>query len=237
MNITAFEILAYMRQSTWMAAMVLVALVGGYLLIEPAISHSQATDQFTITQGVTAEISFVATAADVSLSGIPGITGGSSNGSTQVRVYTNNAEGYTMTLTASGSPAMQGNTQGGSIRDFSTTTTGWMAEPSYDFNGAAVPTNSAGFGYSVKASTTGEVDPSFRDNGSICNSGSNETAGQCWIGASTTSYTIINRSSETPGSGATTTLFFRTIINSNPSPAIPEDTYVATTTLTATVNP
>jgi hypothetical protein len=237
MNITlatVHEHFRSMRHSTLLALVALAGLFAMYVLVEPTVSRSQAFDQFIITQTVTAEIAFLAATNDVTMdTSIPGITGGTANGATQVRVYTNNVEGYSMTMRASSSPAMQGNTQGGSIRDFSTTTSGWMAEPSYDFT---VPANSAGFGYTVKASTTGEVDPSFRDNGSICNTGANESAGQCWIGASTTAYTIVNRATETTASGATTTIFFRTTIQSNPSPSIPEDTYVATTTLTATAN-
>lgn len=241
MNITIYDAVAYMRQSVSLAAIALLGLIGGYLLLEPAISHSQATakDQFTVTQSITSEISFAGTAADVTMdTSIPGITGGTANGATQVRVYTNDSAGYSMTILASSSPAMQGNTQGGSIRDFSTTTTGWMAEPAHTFDATTVPVNSAGFGYSVYASSTNDVDPSFSHDGSnVCGTGgATETEKACWIGASTTAYTIVNRTSETEGSGATTTIFFRTVIRSSPSPSIPEDTYVSTTTLTATTN-
>lgn len=233
-NISSLDVLSMARRSTWLAGLTLFALLASYLLLEPAISHSQVRSQFTVTQVVTAEISFAQSATNITMSpSLPGITGGTANGSTQVRVYTNRSNGYNMTMLASSSPAMQGNTQGGNIRDFSTTSVGWMAVPSYAFT---VPANSAGFGYTVKASTTGEVTQAFRDNGTICNTGSNETAAKCWIDASTTARTIINRSTPTAASGASTTLFFQTTINSNPSPSIPEDTYVSTTTLTASVN-
>lgn len=232
--LTPLETLRSLRESTLAAMLCLVAVLGGYLVLEPGIIHSQVYSQFTTTQVVTAEISFAAPANNVTMdTTIPGLTGGSANGATNVRVYTNNGLGYTMTMTASTSPAMQGNTLGGSIRDFSTTTTGWMATPSYNFT---VNANDAGFGYTVKASTTSDVAQAFMDNGSVCNAGSNVTAGQCWIGASTTPRTIINRATPTAASGATSTIFLRTTINSNPSPAIPATTYVATTTLTATTN-
>ncbi len=232
-HITLSDLLEYSRQSVALALIALLGLLSTYMLAEPVVTGA-VQDQFLINQTVTSEISFVASPADVTMdTSIPGITGGTANGATQVRVYTNDSAGYNMTIVASGSPAMQGNTQGGSIRDFSTTTSGWMAEPSYDFT---VPSNSAGFGYSVKASTTGEVDASFRDNGADCNTGAGETAGQCWIGASTTAFMIVNRGTETAASGATTTIFFRTVIQSSPAPAIPEDSYRATTTLTAVTN-
>lgn len=232
--ITFTEVMQWIQRSSLVAGIVLVALFSVYVVSEPVITHSQATDQFTISQSVTAEISFVTPTSDVTMSpSIPGITGGTANGSAQVRVYTNNNTGFNMTIQASSSPAMQGNVFGGSIRDFATTTSGWMAEPAYDFT---VPANSAGFGYNIQATSSTDLDQSFLNNGSICNAGSSQTSGQCWIGASTTAFTIINRSTQTAASGATSTIYFRTTINSTPSPAIPEDTYVATTTLTATVN-
>lgn len=234
--LSALETLRTLRHSSVVATVVFAALLGTYFMFEPAITHSQVYDQFTISQAVTAEISFLAPTADVTMSpSIPGLTGGSAAGSAQIRVYTNNGAGFNMTIQASSSPAMQGNTQGGSIRDFSTTTSGWMAQPSFAFT---VPANSAGFGFSVDATTSTDLDPSFLDNGTTdCNTGSSMTAGACWIGASTTAFTIVNRTSPTAGSGATSTIYFQTTINSSPSPSIPQDTYVATTTLTATINP
>lgn len=229
------DAMAYMRQSVWMAALVIFGLIASYLLMEPVISHSQATDQFTISQSVTAEISFVATAADVTMSpSIPGITGGTANGSTQVRVYTNNTEGYTMTIAASGSPAMQGVAQGGTIPNYTNATSG---VPDYSHS---VGVNTGEFAYTVSASTTSDLAQKFMDNGvNECNTGSSDTSGNstCWYSLSTTATSTVNRSTATTASGATTTFFFRTQITSNPAPAIPEDTYVATTTLTATVNP
>jgi hypothetical protein len=228
------DILSYAQQSTALALIALLVLVSTYILVEPSVTSSQtATDQFVITQSVTSEISFVATTADVALASLPGITGGTSNGSTQVRVSTNDSSGYSMTIAASGSPAMQGHTQGGSIPDYTVATSGI---PDYTYS---VPANTAEFAYTVSASTTADLAQKFLDNASnLCNTGSADTSGNttCWYGLSTTATSTINRTSETTASGATTTIFFRTTINANPSPAIPEDSYTATTTLTATVN-
>ncbi len=202
-----------------------------FLVIEPAISNA-IDNQFTITQSVTAEISFITPTANVTMSpALAGITGGTANGQTTVRVLTNNALGYSMTLTASSSAGMVGNSGAGNIAAYAPTT---GIVPDYTFSVAA---NRAGFGYSVEASTTGEVTLAFRDNGSnTCNTGATEGVDTCWINASTSARSIINRATATTASGATTTIKFRTVINSSPIPSIPQDSYVATTTLTAIVN-
>lgn len=204
-----------------------------FAAFEPNILWS-ANDQFTISGDVTAEISFSTTASDIDLANIPGLTGGTSTGATQVVVLTNNAAGYNMTLLASSSPAMQGESQGGSIPNYTPTSAG---VPDY---GWSVPVNTAEFGYTVSASTTTDLDPSFLDNGSnLCNTGSNDTNGSatCWLNASSTAAeTIINRGSETLASGATTTITFRLNIKNSPVPAVAQDTYTATTTLTALTN-
>lgn len=188
-------------------------------------------DQFTVSVSVTSEVAFSVPATDVTLASIPGLTGGTSNGQTQVVVVTNDSAGYTMTLKASSTPAMQGHTQGGVIPNYTPTTPGL---PDFTFS---VPANTAEFGYSVEASTTSDLAPNWLDNGtSACGTGSSNTADRCWLNATTTNYVLVNRNTFTPTSGSTTTLKFRLTINPNPIPLIPEDIYTATTTLTATTN-
>lgn len=209
---------------------VLLMLALTFIGLEPTIG-SAIEDQFTVTQIVTSEISFLTPATDITMSPqLAGITGGTSNGSTQVVVHTNNSTGYTMTLTASSSSGMIGNSEGGNIPAYTPASAG---VPDRLFS---VATNKAEFGYTVEASTTADLDQSFLDDGSNCNTGSADVADQCWLNSSTVAETIVNRTSETLASGATTTIKFRVTINSNPVPSIPEDTYVSTTTLTATAN-
>ena len=217
------------------ALLIVLAL---FLLVEPAIglSATTATSQFTISQTVSAEVSFLTPASNVILTtsggstSLGGITGGTSNGGTQVAVVTNDRAGYTMTIMASSSLGMIGNASSSQyIPAYVSTTPG---VPDYTF---AVPPR-AYFGYTVEASTTADTAQAFKDNGSTCNTGSGNTSDSCWLAATSTQYTIINRNYLTPGSGATTTLKFRVVITPNPNPVIPDDTYVATTTLTATVN-
>ncbi len=211
---------------------VAVVLYMSYLAFEPTLGIAQIEDQFIVTQVVTSEISFLTTANDVTMSpSLAGITGGTSNGQTQVVVSTNDPSGYNMTLKASSSAAMQGNTQGGEIPDYTPST---PTVPDFAFSVAA---NTAEMGYTVEASTTADLDQSFKDNGSACDVGAADAVDACWLNASTTNETIVNRATETSVSGSTTTVKFRITINSSPSPLIPADTYVATTTLTATINP
>lgn len=218
----------------------LFALSFIFAVVEPAMSFGAlTTSQFTISQDISKEISFVTPASNIILSpSLGGLTGGTSNGQTQVVVATGNSTGYNMTLTASSSVGMIGNASSsnsipayvpvvGNVPDFSFTT----------------PANAARFGYSVAASSTGDNVTLFKNSGAACNTGINTNSPtsngtiNCWLNASTTAVTIINRSLQTPASGATTTIYFRVNINSNPNPVIPNDTYVATSTLTATTNP
>jgi hypothetical protein len=204
-----------------------------YVIFEPIVG-SAASDQFTISQTVTSEVAFLTATNDVTMNGsIAGLTGGTATGQTQVRVVTNDNSGYSMTIEASSSPAMQGDTTSGEIPDYTPSTPG---TPDYAFSVAA---NTAEFGYTVSASTTSDLAQKFKDNGSTaCGTGSSDTNGSatCWYNLATTTTTLVNRTTYTPSSGATTTIYFKTQIQSNPSPIVPEDTYTATTTLTAVTN-
>jgi hypothetical protein len=214
------------------AASFLVTFVAsvGFVALEPAIS-SAVEDQFTITQTITSEISFLTGGTDITMNGsIAGITGGTSTGGTQVVVYTNDTSGYTMTIKASSSPAMQGISAAGSIADYTPAAPGI---PDYTFS---VPTGDE-FAYTISASTTADLAQKFKDNGSnTCNTGSADTTGftTCWYGLSTTATSTIVRSTQTAASGSTSTIYFQ--LKVNPNSSLAEDTYRATTTLTAVTN-
>ncbi len=207
-----------------------------FMMAEPAISlgATSGTSQFTISQSVTAELSFTNPASNVTMSpSLGGLTGGTANGAVQVAVTTNSHLGYQMTLTASSSAGMIGiASSSNSIPAYVPSATN---VPDYTFT---TPVNTARFGYTIEATTTTDVAQAFRDNGSnACNNAAaTDTVNACWLNASTTAFTIINRNFQTPQTGASTTVKFRVVISANPSPVIPDDTYVATTTLTATAN-
>jgi hypothetical protein len=210
-----------------------VVLIGAFIysLAEPTIGRAGApvNDTFLITQQITDEISFLTTAADVTMVGaIQGVTGGAATGTTFAVIRTNSNSGYTMDISFSGNPAMLGtSTLSTAIRNFATSST--MMQPNFNFTASTA----AMFGYTVSASTTSDLDPSFLNDGSTCNAGAGYTADRCWMTPSTTAYRIINRSTSAP-TGATTSLNFKVVVPNNPSPTLDEDFYVATATLTAT---
>jgi hypothetical protein len=201
-----------------------------YTVVEPILSFGSSN---TVSQSVTTELAIVTPANNISLSpNIDVSVGGQASGQTQVVVATNDHLGYSMTIQASSSLGMIGNAS--STQFIPAYVTSVPGIPDYNFT---VPANKAYFGYTVEASTTSDLASSFKDSLGVCgDSLGSDTQDKCWISASTTAYTIVNRNSQTLLSGSTTTLKFLVYINANPSPGIINDTYVATTTLTAIAN-
>lgn len=199
-------------------------------LLEPALGHA-VTDDFIVTQTITSEISFVASTTDVVMdNAIQSLTGGTSNGTTTVVIRTNDNDGYNLTVHFSSTTAMSRNGGGGVIEDYVATST-----PDFAYN------TGQAFGqlaYRVTGAQAADVDPTFRDNGAACGTGSGNTYGACWMGPETigNAEMIVNRASSTPGGGSTTTINFRVYVPPNPTPTIPDGIYTATSTLTALTN-
>jgi hypothetical protein len=158
-----------------------------------------------------------ATNVDLSPS-IPGVTGGIANGSTTVTVITDSPSGYSLTIEASQSPAMQNESD--SISDYIPS-----GNPDFTFNTGATD---AHFGYTPEGV---DVVQRFRDNGAVCNSGTSDTAFACWDGLSTTEETIAQANSANQPAGATTTIQFRVGVGGSVLQA--PGLYTATTTITA----
>lgn len=218
----------YVRQVVAVSFFLTLTLALGFVVFEPAIIRA-VEDQFTITQTITAEIAFTTAAQNVTMNGsIAGITGGNAWGTTTSVVTTNNSTGFTMTIVASSSPAMQRVGGSGTISDYTPSTAGI---PDFAF---AVPSGSE-FGYSVSASTTADLAQKFKDDGATCNTGSADTNGNqsCWYGLSTVATSTLVTTAETPSSGATSSYYFRTLVNAG---FLAAGTYNATATLTAVIN-
>lgn len=157
--------------------------------------------------------------ASVTLSpSIPGISGGTSNGSTTVTITTDSPSGYGLTIQASQSPAMQKG--GDTIADYVPT-----GNPDFNFTTGV---SDAHLGYSPSGN---DVVERFKDDGGACGVGSLETPLACWDGLSVSAVSIAQSSGANHPNGATTTVYFRVGIGG--SVMQPPGFYTATTTLTA----
>lgn len=222
------------------ASVVIVMLAfASFIVAEPQISHSQTltdTANFTITQTITGESTFLVEPTNVSMVGdINGLTGGNATGSTQFVVQSNNASGYYVNIafdyTHGGQYALIGDSGSEDIFDYGF----GNAEPDFGF----APEPNASFAYTVEASTTPSlIDDSFEHNNTdTCGGGGgNTTPGLCWMTPSSTQFRIIDSAVAAPV-GATSSLTFRVNVPSGASPAPAAETYTATATLSLYTNP
>lgn len=158
-------------------------------------------------------------AANVSLSpSIPGVTGGTANGSTTVTVTTDSPSGYSLSIAASQSPAMQ--KAGDSIADYVP-----AGNPDFTFSTGAAD---AHLGYTPEGA---DVVQRFKDDGGSCNVGSLQTGSACWDGLSTSQEIISSSATANHPLGATTSVRFRVGVGGSVVQA--PGLYTATTTLTA----
>ena len=163
-------------------------------------------------------ISMSAPASVTMTPSIPGITGGTANGSTTVTVTTDSPAGYTLTILADTSPALMKGPD--SIADYVP-----VGVPDFTFTTGASDSH---FGYSPSGIDTATR---FKDDGATCNTGVLETALACWDGLDTVAETISQRTSGNTPSGSTTTVNFRVGIGGSMGQTA--GVYTATTTLTA----
>lgn len=218
------KIASHTSRILMLASGALMLAVMSFSVLEPTVSQA-VTSIFSVRQQITGEISFLVPAANITMNGaLAGITGGNATGTTYAVIQTNQATGYTMDISFENSPAMKGEvTNSTALRNYGSST-----EPTYLF----FSSSSAQFAYTVSASTTSDLDQSFLNNGTACNTGAGYTANTCWMGASTTNFRIVSRASAA-STGATTSLQFKVNVPNTPVPALQSDFYTATATLTA----
>ena len=162
----------------------------------------------------------ISSVASVSMTpAIPGITGGTANGSTTVTVTTDSPAGYELSIAASQSPALQKGSD--SIADY----VPGGAPPDFSFTTGSTQ---AHFGYSPSGA---DIVARFKDNGSACDVGSSDTALACWDGLDVSDEAIARGSGSNVPSGVPTVLYFRVGVGGSVGQA--SGSYVATTTVTA----
>jgi hypothetical protein len=154
---------------------------------------------------------------------LSGIGGGTSNGSADWTVTTDNIAGYTLAIKASTAPALQSGVD--SVADYTPAQPG---TPDFTFSIAATDSE---LGFTPEGL---DIIQKFRDNGSVCNSGSNDTVDACWYNLATTNENIAYSSASNHPAGTKTTVKFRAAIGS--SKVQTAGTYTATITVTATTN-
>ncbi len=159
--------------------------------------------------------------SDVTMSpSLTSASGAASNGSAAWTVTTDNPSGYTLTLKASSSPALQ--TSGDSFANY----TPAGANPDFTFSVAATDSE---FGFTAEGV---DIAQRYKDNGAACNAGAGDTTDVCWDPVSTTAVTIASRTSANSPSGTATTVKFRAFVGASHAQTVA--TYTATTTATAT---
>ncbi len=169
-------------------------------------------------QMLTNTISMTASSPVTMSPSIPGISGGTANGSTTVTVTTDSSAGYSLSIKAQTSPAL---TKGAdSIADYVP-----VGNPDFNFTTTATDSH---FGFTPEGVNTAVR---YLDNGASCNTGSTQTTLKCWDGLSTTNKIIAQSTTANTPNGATTTVYFRVGIGS--SVVQTQGIYTATTTLTA----
>jgi hypothetical protein len=149
---------------------------------------------------------------------LPGLTGGTSNGSTTLTVITDSPSGYQLTIEAENSPAMQSGAN--SLADYNA-----GANPDFSFITGG---SDAHFGFSPEGV---DIVQAFLDDGGTCNAGALDTALSCWDGLSTTPTVISQSTNSNHPTGATTSVNFRVGVGS--SSGVESGMYIATTTVTA----
>lgn len=155
---------------------------------------------------------------DVTMSpSLPGVTGGTANGSSTFTVLTDDPAGYQLTLVSENSPAMQSGIY--SIADYN-------AGVDADFS-FVTGSGEAYFGFTPEGV---DIPQAFLDDGGTCGVDTQDSSLACWVGASTTAQLIALGSGANHPDGATTTVHFRVGVGSNAG--VIAGVYTATTTVT-----
>jgi hypothetical protein len=166
--------------------------------------------------------------ANVTMSpSIGGISGGTASGSASWTVTTDNPAGFSLTIKTTSTPSMILD-ETWNFSDYSPTIANLP-----DYNWQSPSSGQAEFGYTVEPETPADTVQLFKDDGNSCNSGNQNNIDTCWLNASTTNMTIINRTSRTDSDGEIEKIKFKVQSNGK---FLKEGNYIATIIVTAVVN-
>ena len=155
---------------------------------------------------------------------IPGVSGGTSDGLTIGTTTTDNPAGYSLSIKASTTPALQFGSY--VFDDYDTGIADATTSPTYDWS---IANSSSEFGFTPEGN---HIVQKFKDNGSnLCDIGSNETTDKCWHNLSTSEENIAQSTSPNHPSGTATTIKFRA--QSGVNHVQEEGTYTAKISVTA----
>jgi hypothetical protein len=158
---------------------------------------------------------------DVTMSpNLPGVTGGTANGSTTVTVLTDAPSGYQLTLAAENDPAMRRDGASETIANYDA-----GLDPDFSFT---ISGGEAHFGFTPEGA---DIVQDFLDDGGTCGVDTEDSPLACWEGPSTTARLIAQGMGSNHPTGATTTIRFRVGVGSNAG--VIAGVYTATTTVTA----
>ncbi len=172
----------------------------------------------------------VSAPSDLSLTpNIPGISGGTGDGSITWTVIFDGSAGFNMKIKGSTVPAMKLDA-GYYFDDYTPASEGI---PDYDWS---VASNQAEFGFTVEPETDGDAVQAFLDNASnACNQAAgSQTINKCWLDFNgTTDIDTINRTTRTDVDGENEVIKFRAQSNAK---FLKEGDYSATITTTVASN-
>lgn len=211
--------LKLIKKTTTISLVSILLIQMVYSTMEPKIAMAAtATDNVVVTLVVGSGIT-ITTPGDVTMSPAIGMTSDTSIGSVVWNVESNNANGYSLGVKASASPALV--SAGGSFADYTETSAGAPELWSIDVG-------TKEFGYSAFGSN---INTTTWGTGANCGTGGAPSTTLKYIGFETTDKIVAQQSGATGSSGVDSTVCFAAEQNDVYAPS---GTYTATITATAT---
>ncbi len=208
---------------------------GSFMFLESSdIFAASAQDQIQVLLTVGSDITISAPSDCALAPAMSGIADGTADCYAEWTITTGASSGFTAALTATTTSAvrdawiLKGNQYGDGFENYNWDSPGYSTTTEYTWS----VSGGAEFGYKASSTAVADLATMFKDAGSACGTGSGMTDNVCWIAASTTSRQLMNRTSSA-ASGTKLYIHFRA---GKASHVILQDTYTATTTITATTS-